>query len=255
MGNAHAMNPCNTTTFPGDFIYKSDKLAKYGITLDKYSFEDGKPPFLITGKCPDGWYVEREGQYHITYYDAEDTPRIYCFVKMADYDRSAFSTFYSEERISEMKKEKEEKIKKQEMYDNFISENFASEWSEENKYIVYYFESGYHHACSYMSGYPKDEHFWNTVVEFSQHKLVGFTDNPDLSKFVEFIKENKMQSITRFSTICSRKLENGIKDLHRFEMKRMFNIDPSCKDGKYISGLHEVPYKNTLKGRLKFELY
>jgi hypothetical protein len=168
MGNANTHvitpNPCSTTLFPADFKDKPKELERFGIVLEESSLSEDTSPSFIKGRCPDGWYVERDGNYIINYYNEEGILCIYCSVDI-EYSRVDIifkSELYIIQERENIKKEMEEK-KRIEDYEKYISEHFASEWSEENRYIVYYYHSGFKSKLKELYYRHRNPYFLNHI--------------------------------------------------------------------------------------------
>ena len=110
-----------------------------------------------------------------------------------------------------------------------VREELSKTWSEVSKYIVYYFVSGEDEATHYgaLNKNPWEktkEEKDNIIAEFSDHKLIGFLDDPDKVNSIPLETGKK---------IVVRELPDGLINLNRFEVKHMFGYDPNivaCKN-------------------------
>jgi hypothetical protein len=228
MGNAHAQNPCSLTKVPVDFLNEKnqEKLVDYGIVVQTPPSSDND---FTTAKFPDGWTTKHSGQYNVSYYDPKGFQRISVFAKIADYDKHIYSMFVSDDESKEIKERKTNDAIKQTVYETYIKNTFAKEYSTKNPYIVYFFADGYSQAASYMSGYPKNERFWDAVDEFSQHILVGFVNNTKtVEDFMYKTNENNWRMPTNI--LRMQYLDDGPLNLSRFEHSHLLDVDPNLED-------------------------
>lgn len=223
------------TRLPKDVIGKPE-MVKYNIKTG--SIGDGiYGKHFVTVEFPDGWTTENSGEYWVNYIDPQGYERFSCFSKMCDYEQDAHTHFHSDEEAQECYMKKQVKIaaentrkKKECEFNDEVNKIFSKEWSQQDKYIVYYFRSGRREADSYMAGYAKDSRYDDCVIEFGSHKFIGYADSIDkVNIFCKLFKEYDCAGRipNDYDVVVVRKLPDGISNLHRFEIKHMFGIDPN----------------------------
>lgn len=229
------------TTLPADVMDRQE-IKKYGIELGE------RHEKLISACFPIGWTIIKNGEYWTTYVDPDGFPRFSCFAKFCSYEKDAHTDFFSDDYA---KKEHDKLIKSNSESQNIsdaIKDLFVTEWSTSAKYIVYYYKDGTSRADSYMSGYPKDEKYKNCVIEFSRHIFIGYANNiQQYDTFINLLKHNeqfvnKLINDGGYNYVVIKKLYNGLKDLHRHEIRHMFKYDPCIKEDRYDSELDKYSY-------------
>lgn len=217
----------------------SDFLKKYKIqVLNPNPIQDSlNCQRSVTVKFPDGWTIHEAGSdgssiVEFDFLDETRVARLNIRAKLVSYDFWARIHFYSDQEIEEKKKKSEDKKNFEKIYNTYLKNNFAKEWSMMDDTIVYYFKDGTRFANEYFRGYPKDERYYASVVEMSSHKLIGFCNQNDLETKIKFFQNHE----TRYPQyqIVSHRLDSGMENLHRFEISHMFGYDPNMKDNGYF---------------------
>lgn len=242
---------CLLTTLPIDAIEPENNefLKKCGIIISHRNTQ------YVNATFPQGWWTKHKYGNCFEYFDQNNYPKFLC---ERNHKYSYISIFSQDQSIS-LYNEYEQLKNEKTAIDTAINTLFVQKWSPINKYIVYYYISGKHSADSFMSGYRHDKEYDDCVVEFSDHKFIGFVDNIDkYEMFVEIVQKNKQGTGYDFShylppTIVIRETDEKFTNLHRFEIKHMFKYDPYLDDHdkKTYIGPHEVGATNYINSIIK----
>ena len=256
MGNIEGTNMSNITQVPDKILEYPDECNRYGIQVAGQFREKSKDTSVkfIDVKFPPYWSTKVHGTYFTQYLDENNIPCIGINCKTAMYDEFVYIQFYSDEEKNMFKQDMLKQTDLQNIYDNYIKENFTQEWSPENRFICYYFRDNSYRANSYYAGcIPLDPDY---KIEFHEHKLIGFTNNYDnITKFLEFFKTNNIKEIIKYSKVVIRELPNGVSNLHRFEIYHMLGYDPNLNTKTQCYDASKFKQKKISSKQDIFDLY
>jgi hypothetical protein len=222
-------------TLPSTVLEQKHNLSIYNIKpKSEPDTLDAERPIEV--EFPVGWTFKarRSDDFQsCTYYDQDGVARIVIYAKLTSYRCWTEIMFIDDATSMKIKIADDEERQATEERQNFILLNFTEKWSEENRYIVYYFIDGAERAFKYFEGYPCPT--MDQIDEFSLYRFIGYCRGPNdmlVDKLRGYSKE----------CIVFRELPHGPINLRRFEVRELLGYDPNLKgeglerhyDGSYV---------------------